>query len=357
MGRATRWVITLVVMVASYGALGVAAPAWACGCGAYIPDRPGPTVVTERALVAWDGTTEDIAMSFDVDGASRAAAWVMPVPSAAEVTLGDEALFRAVDVITAPRVEYRSNWWPSLDFPALGFASRAETSAAAPSGVRVLGQQRIGPFDVARLSAGDAKALAAWLGDNGFPRPDGLERNLGPYVADGWELVAIKLVAADAADELGGGLQPLTLSFATDVAVYPMRLSRSASVPQTVEIAVLADHRMDPTNIPSSGAAPVLEYAGRITSIGDADPALRPFLAKGTYLTQWSNRIDDPSSIDGDYVFSAAESDLNFQQVVYVTEERGWITRSSSSRRSARPRFSSSLWCCGGTWPVPARGR
>jgi hypothetical protein len=39
----------------------VASPAWACGCGAYIPDRAGAAVVDERA------------------------AWVMPVPSAAQV--------------------------------------------------------------------------------------------------------------------------------------------------------------------------------------------------------------------------------------------------------------------------------
>ncbi|WP_235732487.1 hypothetical protein [Mycolicibacterium septicum] len=32
----------------------VAAPAWVCGCGAYIPDSQGACAADERALVAWD---------------------------------------------------------------------------------------------------------------------------------------------------------------------------------------------------------------------------------------------------------------------------------------------------------------
>ena len=59
---------------------------------------------------------------------------------------------------------------------------RASTSSAA---------QRIGPFDVTRLAAQDPAALAKWLTDNGFPHPDGLDANLAPYVADGWEIVAV----------------------------------------------------------------------------------------------------------------------------------------------------------------------
>jgi hypothetical protein len=83
------------VLVLFLGGLvsGVAAPAWACGCGAYIPDRAGASVVDERAMVAWDGKTRDILMSFNVSGSSDKAAWVMPVPSAAKVSLGDTEAF------------------------------------------------------------------------------------------------------------------------------------------------------------------------------------------------------------------------------------------------------------------------
>jgi hypothetical protein len=109
--------------------------------------------------------------------------------------------------------------------------------AGAPpgAGVNVLGRQRIGPFDVTRLAANDPAVLANWLSDNGFPSPDGLEQNLAPYVADRWELVAIKLAPAEATGTMTGQLQPLTPSFTPDRVIFPMRPSRSAKLPQTVD--------------------------------------------------------------------------------------------------------------------------
>ena len=52
-----------------------------------------------------------------------------------------------------------------------------------------------------------------------------------------------------------------------------MRLSRSATTPQTVDLSVLADHRMDPAAVPVAGGQPVLEYAGHVER-ADVSPAL-----------------------------------------------------------------------------------
>ena len=50
-----------VVLVLLLGGLvfSVASPAWACGCGAYVPDHPGASVADERALIAWDGSDRE----------------------------------------------------------------------------------------------------------------------------------------------------------------------------------------------------------------------------------------------------------------------------------------------------------
>ena len=120
-----RWVGALLVLVLTGLMSSVASPAWACGCGAYVPDRPGPSVADERALIAWDGTTEDIVMSFNIAGSSDKAAWVMPVPAAAEVTLGDAEVFADLAALTAPRVEYRDSWWPTFQLAVDGQRDRA----------------------------------------------------------------------------------------------------------------------------------------------------------------------------------------------------------------------------------------
>jgi len=303
----------------------VATPAWACGCGAYIPDRNGAAVVDERAVIAWDGSREDILMALRVTGSSDSAAWVMPVPSAVQVSLGEAAAFEELERLTAPRIEYRDSWWPTFTWLTADESSDGALAAGPPGGVNVLGHQRIGPFDVTRLAARDPLALTKWLTDNGFPHPEGLDTNLAPYVADRWEIVAVKLAPAARGESLTGELQPLRLSFAADEAVYPMRLSRSASTPQTVDLFVLADHRMDPTSVPVAGDAPTLEFAGRIDG-SDVSPALADFVGDGAFLTRWTDNLIEPSSIDGDYIFEPAADDTTYQQVIYRERNRGDVT-------------------------------
>ena len=323
MRQLMRWVSAAVTAALAIAVVGLGAPAWACGCGAYIPDRPGASIATERALIAWNGESQDIVMSFNVSGQSDTAAWIMPVPTTAQVSLGDTALFDELGRITAPRIEYRDNWWPTFDWLQTS-RDGADTASARPgSAVTVLGRQRIGPFDVARLAADDADRLANWLSENGFPHSEGLGDNLAGYVEDRWEVVAVKLVPGDTTRTLTGDLQPLRLSFDSDTVVYPMRLSRSAPAPQTVDLYVLADHRMDPTSVPVTGNAPTLEYAG---TVDRSSPALQPYLSKGTFLTRWSDFIGTPRSIVGDYVFDRAPQDTPYQRVVSVTRNRGDVT-------------------------------
>ncbi len=321
--RACQSFAMVLAVLAGAVLFGVASPAWACGCGAYIPDNPGSTIADERALIAWDGTTEDIVMSLSVMGSSDRAAWVMPVPSAADITLGDTAVFEELGKLTAPRIEYRDSWWPTL--PWLVWAGAEPETAGAPGGaVNVLSRERLGPFDVTRLAANDPTALANWLRDNGFPHPDGLDENLAPYVEDGWEIVAVQLVPAEADGSLSGPLQPLRLSFASDTVIYPMRLSRSATVSQFIDLYVLADHRMDPTAVPVAADKATLEFAGRIEP-GDS-PTLADYVGDGAFLTRWKNTISEPAAIEGDYVFEQAASDTPFQQVIYRTRDRGEVT-------------------------------
>ncbi|MGW4095971.1 DUF2330 domain-containing protein [Mycobacterium sp. NPDC004974] len=303
----------------------VAAPAWACGCGAYIPDREGASVADERALVAWDGVTEDILMSFNVRGSSSKAAWIMPVPSEAEVTLGEPAVFSALSALSAPRIEYHDSWWPRFGWLSTLFSQRAGglVSAAAPDGVTVRSQQRLGPFNVTRLASDDPHALASWLSEKGFPQPPSLADNLTPYVAGGWEIVAIQLFPDAAGQSLTGDLQPLRLSFASGTVIYPMRLSRAAKLPLAVDLYVLADHRMDPTALPVSGRNPELQFAGRISS---RMRELDPYLEAGDYLTRWTDTIDSPASIDGDYGFAAAAADDDYRAVIYRERDRGDLT-------------------------------
>lgn len=89
-----RRVLTLLFALLATQLGSLVGPAYACGCGAMIPDgfsRIG--VQRETSVVRWDGRTEQIVMRFRVDGDAKKAAWIMPVPGRATVELGKAELF------------------------------------------------------------------------------------------------------------------------------------------------------------------------------------------------------------------------------------------------------------------------
>lgn len=313
-GRALTLVLALLAL--QLGQL--VAPAWACGCGAMVPgDERRVAVGREESVVRWDGAREQIVMRLTVGGDAERVAWIMPVPQRATVRLGDPALFDEVHDVTAPVHRTRYHFWPQDgDWPLVAGDGAAGAppppSAGAGPPVGVVGRQRLGPFEVARLTATDPAALDGWLDDNGFALPPRLAGALRPYVDRRWEYVAVKLTASTGA-ALTGALDPLHLTFRTDEPVYPMRLSRLAATPQSLGLYVLAGHRMEPASR-IGGERPRVTYAGRVTA--RTGPLAE--LAAGTpFLTAIGQEFPVPERISGDHVLRRATADAPFQQVIY----------------------------------------
>ncbi|MFE7166009.1 DUF2330 domain-containing protein [Streptomyces sp. NPDC057616] len=314
-GRVRLLTVVLALLGVQLGSL--VAPAYACGCGAVIPGaRQQVGVDREESVVRWDGRQEQIVMSLTVGGDADKAAWIMPVPHRATVKLGDPELFTQLRAATAPVHRDRYHFWPQDgDWPLVtGDDSGAPLpGAGAPQGVGVVGRQKLGPFDVARLTATDPAALDGWLHSHGFVLPDRLKDALQPYVDQRWEFVAVRLAPDRAGAPLTGTLDPLHLTFAAAGLVYPMRLSRLARTPQSLGLYVLAAHRME-TSSAIGGERPRVTYAGRVGTHQGPLSAL----AKGApYLTAIGQEFPRPSSISGDHRLRRASSDAPFEQVVY----------------------------------------
>ncbi|MFE1951278.1 DUF2330 domain-containing protein [Streptomyces sp. NPDC059524] len=311
----------IIVAALLFQLLAVSVPANACGCGAMVPRSQGQiSVDDETSVLRWDGRTEQIVMRLAVHGSAHDAAWIMPVPHRATVKLGDVDLFTDLSVATAPEVRTRHYFWPRAgDWPFDGGAGdgAAATPSAAGSGVGVVGRERLGPFDVARLTATDPDALADWLHDNGFELPARLDRALRPYVDQGWEYVAVRLAPATA-DHLPmtGSLDPLHLTFASERPVYPMRLSRLARTEQHLNLYVLAAHRMEPRSA-IGGAAPRMTFAGKVTNTYGP---LAEFATGTPYLTAYTQDFPTPSTIDGDHELRRSAHDTAYRQVKYEDE-------------------------------------
>ncbi|WP_442819190.1 DUF2330 domain-containing protein [Streptomyces sp. NBC_01236] len=149
---------------------------------------------------------------------------------------------------------------------------------------------------------------------NGFVPPSRLDEALRPYVDQGWEYVAVRLAPEDTDTPLGGTLDPLHLTFASDKLVYPMRLSRLASTPQSLGLYVLAAHRMEPASA-IGGDRPVVSYAGRVSA---PSGPLSGLAADGTdFLTAIDQEFPEPSTISGDHVLRRTATDTTYRQVIY----------------------------------------
>lgn len=323
-GRTGGWLVrglSLLLMLVSLQVGSLIAPAYACGCGAIVVHQDSRMVVArETSAVAWDGHTEQIVMQLSMRGKSRTAAWIMPVPHRATVELGDAALFSELKAITAPVTEKRYHFWPGDEDWPFGKRRYPDVYGAAPKDsapVDVVGRERLGPFDVARLAATDPEALGKWLKENGFELPDRLTTALTPYVEQKWEYVAVRLAPEKRWGTLSGTLEPLRLRFASDRLVYPMRLSKLAATPQSLGLYVLADHRMEPRGT-IGGRPPKVSYAGRV------DPAEQPYEAlaavtggKPVFLTAIDQYFPSPERIDGDHELRATAEDTPYRTVRY----------------------------------------
>ena len=310
-----RW-LALLALVLSPAAVVVVAPAQACACGGVVDQPGGDTSVSgETAVVVWDGTQETILLRLSTRSEAVTAGLLVPTPTPATVTLGEEQVFTDLAAVTVPRTEERRHLFgPPLLF---GDGGGDGASAGGPGGgVQVLDTVDLGPLRATTLSATDARALDGWLEEHGYESSPALQSAVTPYVDEGWSFVAVQLNAVG--QTLAGTLPPIAMSFASDEAVYPMRMSSAAEETQQPTVYVLADHRMQRTDAVASGSTrPDVSFAGRLSPGEVTSPTLQEWLATTPYLTATSQWLPDPAQIVADFTFARAAADAPYQRVLY----------------------------------------
>lgn len=323
-GRRRRWTALRVGLVTALMAgLTVLAPsAQACACGGVV-DRQGSdtTVNGETAVVSWNGTREVVTIRLDASSNATDAGLLIPTPTPAKAALGDPTMFDDLAAASLPRQEVREHW---IGPPAIfgGGNDNGGGDGAAPgagSGVDVLSVTDLGPLEATVLKADDPKALKKWLDKRDFQMGTAFAALVKPYTRDGWSFVAIRLTTEGQA--LQGELPPIQLSFASDEAVYPMRMSRGALVGQQTRTYVLAEHRMQRTDASSDSATTV--FAGPLTADQVTSPALAKALRGTPYVTTIDQYFAKPAQeVRSDFVFEQSVDDDPFQQVVYTDTYR-----------------------------------
>jgi hypothetical protein len=311
--RLCRLVVVAVLAWVAMAMVVLAAPSYACACGAFItPGDTQATVYQEVALVHWEGATETILMQLALNATTNNVALMVPTPTPATVTAGDQATFAELDSLTAPEMKQRRHW--TFGSVLAGSAPRA----TAPSAPTVVDQVHLGPLEATTLARGDLGGLRKWLADNGYAIPPAVSEALGPYVRDGWSFVAMRLATND---PIVGGLTPVRMTFQSPGLVYPMRLSVAAPGPQRVTVFAMSDHRQQRTDADASRQSTQVQFAGNV-STSVRDRLLRELAGKhGAYLTKMQMDIPAPSQISSDFTFGNAPNDEAFRQVAFVDRD------------------------------------
>ncbi|RYE82477.1 MAG: DUF2330 domain-containing protein, partial [Myxococcales bacterium] len=230
------------------------------------------------------------------------------------------ALFDRLDQLTSPRlVEY----WeqdpcpddPSPD-PSTGAreggrgspgTSEGGFAVAARPAVRVEAEFPVDEYDVLVLSADDSTSLEAWLRQNRYHLPDGIEPYLQPYILSGSKFLVARVNIQRVRFLWGRAqLSPLRFHYDSDRFELPIRLGlANASGPQDLVIHILAprDQRYEVANydnvfIPTNlGVSETVrgQFPSFYASLFDRTVAGKPRAVVTEYA--WSSSSCDPCPI------------------------------------------------------------
>ena len=281
-----------------------------------LSDRARTTMPSQRAIIAWDGAEQRLAIDTAFTGEGTEFAWLVPLPSEPEILPATKGMFDTAAVLTAPRIERSDHGvafllggslvigafgvmalqsrmgrvWFLLAIvvvgilvvmPNLGY-SRGRVGLAVP--VEVLSSGTAGLYDTRVLRAQDADELIAWLESAGFGVPDGIAEVVQDYLDEGWVFAAAKL-SVDGPQASEHRAHPLQFRFATDSPIYPMALTAVGNEDIELELFVFADGSaharglrvacsFQATAIPAAGDDPDLGQGPRARPVAIAHPGL-----------------------------------------------------------------------------------
>jgi hypothetical protein len=113
------------------------------------------------------------------------------------------------------------------------------------SGVEVVGQAVVGPYQVEIIAAEQGDNLSNWLLLNGYAIPPGADDAMQHYIEGGASFLGIKL----APDLPSGPIDALTFRYEADVPMIPLRLTAIATAPSMEIVAyIMGEQRWRPLN-------------------------------------------------------------------------------------------------------------
>ena len=233
-----------------------------------------PEIPHQEALITYRDGIETLVISSSIDGEGDRFGWIVPVPNPpTEIKTVPKSLFTVLRAGFSERIysskyaidyEYHGSYrtailfilvlsamaichWLRVRFDKKIFSDVGYVlfvlfflfgvlfsppvvryigteSAGSTDTVSVLSQEIIGDYEVSVLKATNPLDLSDWLSNNGYRALDeSMEYEAQHYIDNHWCFVTAKLVRQLSTTH---AITPLSLTFPTGVAAYPMRITR-----------------------------------------------------------------------------------------------------------------------------------
>ncbi|MDD9945915.1 MAG: DUF2330 domain-containing protein [Myxococcales bacterium] len=252
---ALSWALATVLSV-------VLVPTSAHACGGFFCSQAAPVNQAAEEILFVDHGDGSITGVIEIryEGPSKRFAWLLPVPGDPDIALSSTYAFSRLRAATSPQYELDVEIEgeckpepPSLDAGAV-FDERAESEGVdAKGGVTVVSSGEVGPYEFHVISLDDslpepADAAIEWLGDNGYDVTATAPELLGPYLADGLNLLAVKLTKGTDS----GSIRPLMVTYEGDRPMIPIRPTSVAAMPDMgIQVYVAGAAQAVPVNYKS----------------------------------------------------------------------------------------------------------
>lgn len=210
-------------------------------------------VGAQRTYVMFKDGMETMVLRPGFEGSVDEFGMLIPFPTPPAIRKIDDDTFAQIEAAVDPpelvvvvQIEEHRRMYKSRSMGPTAMSAppeEMEDGGLAYDEVRVLNQEAVGMYQVAVLEAGSPKALAAWMNENGFRYPEGMDKVVAEYVDDRWCFLAVKAKVGSAKGvaprpgmrqanpdlppdaTFDGHVQGMGFRFKTDEPVLPMRLS------------------------------------------------------------------------------------------------------------------------------------
>jgi len=251
-----RYVLSLALLSSLLGL--AAAPPTARACGGLFCNGAQPVNQSaERILFAENGDgTVTAVIEILYEGPSEKFSWVLPVPGEPVVGISSTTALDRLQAQTNPQYQLQTSFAECGDDGDRATSSRGgpgSLNAGAGSeqgGVNVLAAGTVGPFDYQLIGVDaelpdPADAAVMWLEKEGYDVTALGPAVLGPYLANGLNLIAFRLNKSS----MTGSIRPITITYESERPFIPIRPTAvAANDDMGVMVWVAAGKRAIPDN-------------------------------------------------------------------------------------------------------------